>query len=127
MSQDPAVSAAMQILLGAGEARKLVSQAIGAIAELDFDTALQHLADAQTALRAAHQVHTDIIQAEAGGAAVGFPALFSHAQDTMMTTDSEIRMVKRLVPVFRGLDERLAALEATTAVATAAAVEGSAR
>ena len=118
MSQEPAVSAAMQILLGAGDARKLVSEAIGAIAGLDFGLAEALLADAQVVLRPAHQAHTDVIQAEAGGSEITSTALFSHAQDTMMATDSEIRMTKRLLPVFRGLDARLTALETTAGEGT---------
>ncbi|WP_262697897.1 MULTISPECIES: PTS lactose/cellobiose transporter subunit IIA [Streptomyces] len=111
MEQDAAASAAMQILMGAGEARKFVSEAIGAIADWDYGLATDYLAQAQEALREAHVVHTDIIQAEAGGAAaVGFPVLFSHAQDTMMTTDSEIRLVRKLLVVFRAVGERLDAV-----------------
>lgn len=117
MTQDPAVSAAMQILLGAGEARKLVSDAIGSIAEQDFEGALAQLANAQAALRTAHQVHTDVIQTEAAGTTIAFPALFSHAQDTMMATESEIRLVRRLIAVFEGVDARLTAME-RVAVAT---------
>ncbi|WP_024288422.1 PTS lactose/cellobiose transporter subunit IIA [Cellulomonas sp. KRMCY2] len=127
MTQDPAVSAAMQILLGAGEARKLVGDAIELMVALDFDGALAQLAGAQAALRTAHQVHTDVIQAEASGTAVTFPALFSHAQDTMMTTDGEIRMVRRLVAAFKGVDARLAAIESAMSRTTAATTGEGAR
>jgi cellobiose PTS system EIIA component len=115
---DPAVQAAMTILLGSGDARRLVGESLNALAEGCYDEAGELLTQAQATLKAAHAVHTDVIQTEAAVSAeqgesgvAGFPVLFSHAQDTMMTTDSEIRLVKRLLPAFRGMDERLTALE----------------
>jgi len=49
---------------------------------------------------------------EAGGRTLPYAALFSHAQDTLMTTYSELRLTRRLLPVFRTLDDRIRALEA---------------
>lgn len=111
MSAETTANAAMQILLASGEARALVTKAMETLAEFDFDASSAYLKKAQHALREAHRVHTDVIQAEARGDDVQVPALFSHAQDTMMTTDSELRTVKRLVPVFRALVGRISALE----------------
>ena len=49
---------------------------------------------------------------EAGGRTLPYAALFSHAQDTLMTTYSELRLARRLLPIFRTLDDRIRALEA---------------
>ncbi|WP_062381751.1 PTS lactose/cellobiose transporter subunit IIA [Demequina pelophila] len=121
MTNDPIVAASMQILLGSGDARKLAAEAVAALAVPDFDLSEERLDAAQAKLKAAHAVHTDIIQSEAGGegSQIGFPVLFSHAQDTMMSTDSEIKSARRLVPVVRGLHDRLAAVEAVLAAEVA--------
>lgn len=112
--------AAMKILLSSGESRALVTKAMEAIAGFDFDGATVCLTKAQQALREAHRVHTDVIQAEARGEVVDVPALFSHAQDTMMTTDSELRLVRRMVPAFRAIADRLTAVERGTTTSGAA-------
>ncbi len=109
----------MKILLGSGEARTLLTTALEAAARFDFDEATAQLAAAQLPLREAHRVHTDVIQGEARGEQVDNVALFSHAQDTMMTTDSELRLVRRLLVVFRAVAGRLDALEADAAPRTA--------
>lgn len=111
MTTDHTARVAMQILLTSGESRALVTEAMTAIARFDFEQATDYLTSAQQVLRDAHRLHTDVIQAEAGGTAVEVPALFSHAQDTMMTTDSELRMVRRMLPAFQAIANRLAAIE----------------
>lgn len=111
MSVEGTAQAAMQILLASGEARALVTKAMESLAGFDFEGATAYLTKAQHTLRDAHRVHTDVIQAEARGEDVQVPALFSHAQDTMMTTDSELRTVRRLLPAFKAVVARLEILE----------------
>lgn len=115
MNAKTTADTAMQILLSSGEARALAAKAMEAMAEFDFDQVVTRLAEAQTHLREAHRIHTDAIQAEAHGESIPLPALFSHAQDTMMTTDSELRLVRRILPAFRAVAERLAAVEGLAA------------
>jgi len=78
----------------------------------DLARARAHLDAADEHIRQAHAEHTGIIQLEAGGRTLPYAALFSHAQDTLMTTYSELRLARRLLPVFRTLDDRIRALEA---------------
>jgi PTS system cellobiose-specific IIA component len=62
-------------------------------------------------VREAHTIHTDCIQASAAGEPLPYSMLFTHAQDTLMTVNSEFRLVRKLAAVFAALDARLAAVE----------------
>ena len=109
------VDAAMQMIILAGDARKLVFDAGDALADSDFDAATTLLGQAQDKLRAAHTVHTDLIQVSASGSPFSYSMLFTHAEDTLMTANSEFRLVKKLITVFQRVDARLTALESHAA------------
>lgn len=108
---DELASTSMQIIIHAGDGRTATYKAITAMTEGDFAAAKQRLVEADTALQASHRLHTDRIQAEAGGEESEYSMLFAHAQDTLMTAYSEFRLVKRLTPVFEGFETRIAKLE----------------
>ena len=109
---DTLVEASTQILIHSGDARKETYRALEAMEACDLARARAHLDAADEHIRQAHAEHTGIIQLEAGGRTLPSAALFSHAQDTLMTTYSELRLTRRLLPVFRTLDDRIRALEA---------------
>lgn len=109
---DTLVEASTQILIHSGDARKETYRALEAMEACDLARARAHLDAADEHIRQAHAEHTSIIQLEAGGRTLPYAALFSHAQDTLMTTYSELRLARRLLPVFRTLDDRIRALEA---------------
>lgn len=109
---DTLVEASTQILIHSGDARKETYRALEAMEAGDLARARAHLDAADEHIRQAHAEHTGIIQLEAGGRTLPYAALFSHAQDTLMTTYSELRLARRLLPVFRTLDDRIRALEA---------------
>jgi PTS system cellobiose-specific IIA component len=110
-NEDALVSAAMQIIILAGDARRLVFEAGDALAEADFVRADELLEQAQLKVREAHTIHTDCIQASAAGEPLPYSMLFTHAQDTLMTVNSEFRLVRKLASVFEHVDGRLSALE----------------
>lgn len=102
---------AMTIILHAGDARssvRTVYEAVAAGRRSDADAAL---AVARDEIKQAHRAQTDVIQAEAGGAQHTLTLLFSHAQDTLMTVNSEVITAGNLLAVFQALDSRIAALE----------------
>lgn len=103
----------MQIIILAGDSRKLAHEAGDAIAEGDFSQAAELLELAQGKIREAHMIHTDCIQAAAAGEEFGYSMLFTHAQDTLMTVNSEFRLMKKLANVFEKYDVRIRALEET--------------
>lgn len=111
VNEDGLVSAAMQIIILAGDARRLIFEAGDALAQADFVRSDGLLEQAQQKVREAHTIHTDCIQASAAGQPLPYSMLFTHAQDTLMTVNSEFRMVKKLAGMFQNIDHRLAALE----------------
>lgn len=108
---DELTQAAMEIILHAGDARGDVRRAYEALAANDGDRAASALEQARTRVRQAHRAQTALIQAEAGGTTHTLTLLFSHAQDTLMTINSEVITAGNLVAVFAALDVRLTALE----------------
>lgn len=111
MVDNDQAQAAMSIILAAGNAREKVYQAIPAANDGDFEAATGLVSEAQGEITQAHKVHTDHIQAEAGGVETPYSLLFTHAQDTLMTAYSEFRLIKKLMPLFSSFDARLRALE----------------
>lgn len=97
---------AMEVILNAGDGRLLVDQALESLAAFDFDAAEQHLKDADERILAAHKAQTETIQRQAAGEEVEYSLLFTHAQDTLMTISTELRLTQRLLPIVRALKER---------------------
>ncbi len=106
------VASAMEIILHAGDARVKCKEALEAVAACDIAGAREKMAEAHTEITEAHRVQTDAIQGEASGEKVEYSLLLTHAQDTLMTINSEINMTKQLIGVFEMLENRLAVLEA---------------
>ncbi|MFL0268765.1 PTS lactose/cellobiose transporter subunit IIA [Candidatus Clostridium radicumherbarum] len=109
--EEERVQAAMQIILNAGDARKMCKEALDAIAISDFTLAKKNMEDAQTKITEAHKIQTDVIQAECAGEESKYSILFAHAQDTLMTINSEINIAKQMIKIFESYEKRIAALE----------------
>ncbi|PHP53339.1 PTS lactose/cellobiose transporter subunit IIA [Actinomyces ruminis] len=112
------IDASMQILIHSGDARRETYRAVEAMEQSEFAQATALLDAADGCIRQAHQVHTTLIQQEADGEQIAYAALFSHAQDTLMTAYSELRLVRKLLPVFRSQEERIRVLETAVAIAS---------
>lgn len=95
------ISAAMGILTYAGDARVDAKKALQAVQAFDFTNAQESIDQAVKNITQAHQAQTQIIQNEARGTKYEYCMLFNHAQDTLMTINSEIELVKELVKTFK--------------------------
>ncbi|MHC0463056.1 PTS lactose/cellobiose transporter subunit IIA [Citrobacter koseri] len=104
-------SAAMDIIMDAGDARVLITDALHAIEKNQYTLADEKIADAQKKIKKAHCKQTDIVQSEVHGELFPSSLLFSHAQDTLMTINSELLMSRRLLKIFQALDNRICKLE----------------
>ncbi|HVI40524.1 MAG TPA: PTS lactose/cellobiose transporter subunit IIA [Anaerovoracaceae bacterium] len=104
-------TASMEIIMHAGDARLFVTQALNAIAVNDFELAAKKIKTAQKEMTEAHKIQTDMIQGEARGEGPGYSLLFTHAQDTLMTINSELILAKQLYKVFESFEKRIAKLE----------------
>lgn len=105
------MTVAMEIIMHAGDARLCISKALDAIAQNDYSSASEKIKEAQKEITYAHRLQTDMIQDEAKGEGPGYSLLFTHAQDTLMTINSEFTLAKQLIKVFEALEERIHKLE----------------
>ena len=99
------VTAAMQIIMNAGDARLKVKDALKLGKAFDFENAGAKMEEARKCIAQAHHAQTDIIQSEAGGKKYEFSLLFAHAQDTLMTINSEVNLVQSMIRLYRKLEK----------------------
>ncbi|MFB6496467.1 PTS lactose/cellobiose transporter subunit IIA [Bacillus haynesii] len=97
----------MQMILHAGDARNDVMTALKCCEEENYARAEELLEKANKDIVASHKLQTKIVQKEAQGEESIFSLLFTHAQDTLMTVKSEYEIAKRLVRIFRRLDQKI--------------------
>lgn len=86
-------------------------QALRGLAIPDLEGAKEKLEEARKNIIEAHRVQTDAIQEETRGVSSEYSLLFAHAQDTLMTINSEVLIAKELVKIIDSIDGRLAKLE----------------
>ena len=101
----------MEMILNAGDAREMIVDALKDVESFDFDLAREKLSLAELKIRIAHTAQTKIIQDEARGLEYPHSILFTHAQDTLMTINSEFYLSKQLVRIFETVDKRLKEVE----------------
>ena len=87
---------AMQIILHAGDARTQLEKALGEAED-------QLMEEARDNIILAHNSQTALIQEEARGNHHEFSMLFTHAQDTMMTIQCELRIAQHIIKILRRL------------------------
>ena len=104
-------SIAMQIVIHAGDARNLIMEALDHAAEGLYDQAEDKLKEAREELRQAHIFQTEVVQSEAGGKKYEYSLLFTDAQDTVMTICTEMNLAKKIISMYRKLDDRISKLE----------------
>ena len=100
------VPVAMQIIMHAGDARIKITEALKTAKKFDFEKAATEMRETKREITLAHNCQTEIIQNEASGISYGFSLLFAHAQDTLMTINSEVRMAEEMIDILRLLDEK---------------------
>lgn len=110
------ITVSMQMITLAGEGRSLLQKALDAISLEQFTDAKRIIEEATLKIQAAHIMQTEIVQSEMSEAELGLsvkPLLFTHAQDTLMTINSELIMTKKLCKMFNRLYDRLNSIEET--------------
>lgn len=100
------LSVAMQIILHAGDSRIKITEALEKAKQFDFTGALSCIEEAEKEITLAHKSQTEIIQNEAGGQSYQYSLLFAHAQDTLMTIHSELRMAKEMIDILQIIEEK---------------------
>ena len=91
----------MNILIHAGNARDHLVQALEKLEETSYEQAQKELIEARKEVVLAHGIQTDTLQLEASGEQIRYSTLFCHAQDTLMTAQSEILIGEHLVKLLK--------------------------
>ncbi|MGN1344013.1 MAG: PTS lactose/cellobiose transporter subunit IIA [Traorella sp.] len=102
---------AMQVIMNACKGRDKVDEAIELMAKNEFEEAKALLKEAEEDILQAHVAQTKVIQGQAAGDDTEYSLLFIHAQDTIMTSNSELRIAQHILPVFEAQYEMIQKLK----------------
>ena len=69
----------------------------------DRDEVDKLLEEAEALIVEAHNAQTEVIQSQVSGESMEYSLLFVHAQDTVMTITTELRMTQKLLPIVKML------------------------
>jgi PTS system cellobiose-specific IIA component len=97
----------MTVIMNSCNGRDKVDECYKAMSENDFPKAAELLKEADQEILKAHRAQTEVIQAQAGGEDTEYSLLFIHAQDTLMTSDSQLRTAQGILPVFKKQYEQM--------------------
>lgn len=92
---------AFMLILNAGNARSNATEAEKLASEYNFDKAEELIAQAKEDLNQAHQIQTDLVQAEARGEKQEFGLIMVHAQDHLTMAMLSIQYASRIIDVYR--------------------------
>ena len=87
----------MGLILNSGDTKNHMYKALSYVKEKDYKKADEEIELAEEALNKAHTVQTEFLQSEAGGESTDISALFVHAQDHLMTSMTEVTLIKEII------------------------------
>ena len=93
----------MGLILNACDAKQHIYQALSFAKEGNFDSADNEIEKANAALLEAHNLQTQFLAQEAGGTKTEITALFVHSQDHLMTSITEINLIKEMIDLRKEL------------------------
>lgn len=109
---DQVTMMAMDILMHAGDARGYCQEYLKCVMNGDKEGAAENLKKAEEENTLSHKTQTDAIQKAVGGERFEYSLLLTHAQDWMMTVESEIILAKQIAAMFENLNNKIEKLEA---------------
>ena len=99
-------SAAMQIILHAGDCRNLLNEAINDLLDDKSEEEVKDkITQAKKEITKSHVIQTDMIQSSINEEELQTTLLFTHAQDTLMTINSEVNLVQSMIRLYRKLEK----------------------
>lgn len=99
-------SAAMQIILHTGDCRNLLNEAINDLLDDKSEEEVKDkITQAKKEITKAHVIQTDMIQSSINEEELQTTLLFTHAQDTLMTINSEVNLVQSMIRLYRKLEK----------------------
>ncbi|WP_170241516.1 PTS lactose/cellobiose transporter subunit IIA [Streptococcus suis] len=93
----------MGLIIYAGDAKSHAYQALSLVKADEEERAEEELELADAALLEAHNMQTKFLAQEAGGAKSDITALFVHSQDHLMTSITEINLIKEIIDLRKEL------------------------
>ena len=96
----------MGLILNAGDAKQHIYQALSFAKEGDYESSEGEIAKADAALLEAHNLQTQFLAQEAGGTKTEITALFVHSQDHLMTSITEINLIKEMIDLRKELSAK---------------------
>ncbi|WP_319468137.1 PTS lactose/cellobiose transporter subunit IIA [uncultured Trichococcus sp.] len=87
----------MGLILNAGDAKQHIYEALNQAKQGNLEESDKEIHLAENALNEAHNLQTRFLAQEAGGNRTEISALFVHAQDHLMTTITEINLIKEII------------------------------
>ncbi|EUJ38017.1 PTS lactose/cellobiose transporter subunit IIA [Brochothrix campestris] len=97
----------MLMILHAGDAREKVNEALDQAMTGAYNTAAELIKEAKENINKSHKIQTVQVQKEAKEEAYYYSMLFAHAQDTLMTVQSEYNITKKLIPLLERLEQKI--------------------
>ncbi len=79
---------------------KKKNDALKAASMNKLEEARLKMEEAQKDINEAHHVYMKLLQSEAGGKALEFSILLTHAQDSLMVSMSELHMAKHMLTMY---------------------------
>ena len=99
-------SAEIQIILHAGDCRNLLNEAINDLLDDKSEEEVKDkITQAKKEITKAHVIQTDMIQSSINEEELQTTLLFTHAQDTLMTINSEVNLVQSMIRLYRKLEK----------------------
>jgi len=94
-----------EIVNSAGMAKGLAYEALSEAEKGNFEKVENLLKEADEALLSAHNVQTEIIQAEVNGEGITPSVLFVHSQDHLMTAIEAKTLIEGMIKMYKRIDK----------------------
>lgn len=94
-----------EIVNSAGMAKGLAYEALSEAEKGNFEKAENLLKEADEALLSAHNIQTEIIQAEVNGKGITPSVLFVHSQDHLMTAIEAKTLIEGMIKMYKRIDK----------------------
>ena len=94
----------MNIILHAGNSHDFFVQAVDAVEKGNYEEVDSLMDQAQEEMVEAHRIQTKMIQDAIEEEDPNMTVLFIHAQDTLMTIQTEFHLTKRIISLYKRLD-----------------------
>ena len=94
-----------EIVNSAGMAKGMAYEALSEAEKGNFEKAENLLKEADEALLSAHNVQTEIIQAEVNGKGITPSVLFVHSQDHLMTAIEAKTLIEGMIKMYKRIDK----------------------